>query len=66
MLPGHIIQVSEKWYKNTTNGKFIHKNNIEVYLNQAAAVKTKKREAKNASVKYKKNIKAAFRRWNDD
>ena len=65
-LPAHIVQVSETWYKNTSNGKFIHRDNIESYCQQAVVVKTIKKAVKSASIKYKRNIKAAFRRWESD
>jgi hypothetical protein len=62
-LPDHIVKKSDNWFLNTKSGKFIHVNNIEAFCNRYWA---NRKGTKKAAVSYKKNVKMANRRWNDE
>lgn len=62
-LPDHIVQKSPKWYLNTKSGKWIHSDFIETWANNYWR---NRKGTKKVAINYKKNIKQAFRRWNDE
>jgi hypothetical protein len=62
-LPNHIEQKSEKWFFNTKTGKFIHADHINEFLERYWK---NRRPAKKAAISYKKNVKLAKRRWENE
>lgn len=61
-LPSHIIQVNDNWFKNTKTNKFIHKDNIEVFLEKYWSFRSSISESYTKKI----NEKIAKRRWNNE
>jgi hypothetical protein len=59
-LPNHVIKKSDIWYLNTKTGKFIHADHIQAFCERYWKNRT---GVKKPATNYKKNVKAAQRRW---
>lgn len=65
-LPPFIIQKSEKWFYNTKSKRYIHTDNLEKALKRHKALKTGNKAIIKQKVAYRKNVRDAKRRWENE
>lgn len=61
-LPDHVHQVNENWYNNEKTKKFIHKDNIDKFLEKYWEYRTSTTKAYSQKI----NEKIAKKRWNNE
>ena len=65
-LPSHIVIKNNNWFFNEKTQRYIHKDKIENFLEKYWSFRKNLSESYVSKVNYKKNIKSANRRWNNE